>query len=162
MKNTHISKYDGDYIFLVIKNYRDVNFDTFYSTLTAFPNYIDDYDCNDCFVSVFKPSEACQEDFELLKNGLYSQVSKRSKALILQNNFWSGKSPDTISHILGKNVELKEAWEQRLSCDPNKFIDVDLGDQEVWSKPIIEQETLSKEVLSTLVYKKELKTLGEF
>jgi hypothetical protein len=158
-KNTHIDKYEGDYVFLVIKNYRDVSFDTFYSTLTSFPNYVDDYDCRDCFVAIFKPLDKYQKDFELIKEGLYSHVSKEAKALILQNNFWSGKSQETVFQILEKDLELKKAWEQRLSSDIHQ---VDLGSQEVWSKLDIEQETLSKKVLNTFTSKKELKPIGEF
>ena len=46
--DTTISKYVNDdenkYVFLVLENYQDVDFGTFYSTITAFPNYVDDYE----------------------------------------------------------------------------------------------------------------------
>lgn len=161
--NTHVNKFnDENYIFLAIKNYRDVEFDTFYSKLTSFSNYVDSYDYNDCLISVFKPTETTLEDFKLVKQGLYSKVSSYGRGLILDNCFWSGKSNETVIKILNRDIELKNAWEKALSSNPEKIIDVDLGNQEVWSKINIEQETLNKDVLNTFIYKKELKTLGEF
>jgi len=150
---------ENNYIFLLLKNYQDVNFSTFYSTITAFPNYVDDYDIKDCLVMVFRIPEETKEDYDLLINGKYSEISTESKKLILGNNFYSGKA-FTLPLILNKSSALKESWEDKLSfIGPHIYSPADLGDQEVW--PIInrEKEVLTKEIIDSFIIKKDLQPI---
>lgn len=160
LKNTHIEKYDDkDYVFVVMRNYQDVDFDGFCKTLQAFPNYVDEYDVEDCLIMIFSVPEENQADFDLLKQGQYSKISVRCRDLILANNYFFGQI-HTLPLILTKAKVLKEMWETRLS-EVNSI--ADLGNQEVWSIINMEEETLSKEVLSTYTKIKKLAPkLGDF
>lgn len=145
-------------LFLVLRNYRDVDFDTFYSTIQALPNYVDDYDVQECLIVILSIPKSTQEDFELLRAGLYSQISSESKKLILANTFFSGK-PFTLPLILNKSQVMRESWEERLS---NPWSPAYLYDQEVW--PIIElkDEILTDEIIKSLIQKKKLSPAGDF
>jgi hypothetical protein len=160
--DTTISKYVSDeenkYVFLVLENYQDVDFETFYSTITAFPNYVDDYDKNDCLVVIFTVPQENLADFNLIYNGKYSEVSGEAKKAILGNNFYTGK-PFTLPLILNKSSVLKESWEERLS-NPNS--EVDLKNQEVWPILDLKKEELNDKVMDTLLKKKILQPQGEF
>ena len=160
--NSSITKYSNDednkYVHVVIENYQDVDFETFYSTITAFPNYVDDYDNQDCMVLIFRVPDEYVEDYNLIMNGKYSEVSQEAKKLILGNNFYTGK-PFTLPLILNKSTVLKDSWEERLS---NPGSEVDLGTQEVWPILNIEKEELSNKVLNSLLKKKVLQPQGEF
>lgn len=162
LKNDCITKYksneDIDYIFLAIRNYRDVDFESFYSTLTALPNYIDSYDNKDCLIAVFSIPEETQMDFSLIIKGKYSKLTSNGKKLILANNFFSFKNV-VIPLILNKSEVLKENWEEKLSTELSP---VNLGDQEVWAILDIEEETLNKKILNSLVEKQDLLPTGEF
>ena len=160
-RNKCIDKYnevDKDYVFILVKTYQDVDFDRFYTTLQAFPNYVDDYDSKGCCIFVFEVSEKRQKDFDLIKNGKYSEVSADAKKAILMNNFFSGK-PFTLPLVLNKAEALKNSWEDRLGT-PGSL--AELKDQEVW--PIIESENeeLNDSVMSQITTKKELSPSGEF
>jgi hypothetical protein len=160
-KNKCINKYneeDKDYVFIVVKNFQDVDYDRFYTTLQAFPNYVDDYDSQGCCIFVFGVPENRQKDFKLIKNGKYSEVSANAKKAILMNNFFSGKV-FTLPLILNKSEALKNSWEDRLSTPGSP---AELKDQEVW--PIIESEDeeLNDSVMSKITTKKELSPTGEF
>jgi hypothetical protein len=162
LEDSTITKYksDGsvDYIFVVLRNYQDVDFDKFYTTLQAFPNYVDDYDTNDCLIVVFRVPDTQQMNFDILKNGYYSRVTPEGQKLILANNFYSGKV-FTLPLIFSKALNLKESWEERLS-NPNSV--VDLGEQEVWSIINYQDEVLDEEILNSLTKKKVLTPMGEF
>ena len=54
------------------------------------------------------------------------------------NHFYHSKSI-TIPLILNKSESLKELWEEKLNAT--------IGDQEVWSKILIEKETLTPNVM---------------
>jgi hypothetical protein len=135
-----------------------VDFDTFYSTIQALPNYVDDYDVQECLIVILSIPKSTQEDFELLRAGLYSQISSESKKLILANTFFSGK-PFTLPLILNKSQVMRESWEERLS---NPWSPAYLYDQEVW--PIIElkDEILTDEIIKSLIKKKILSPAGDF
>jgi hypothetical protein len=159
LKNSTISKYnDDDYIFVVVRSYRDVDFDKFYSTIQTFPNYVDDYDDKECLILVFKIPQNNLNDFNLIINGQYSKVSAESKKLIMTNNFYTGKA-FTLPLILNKANALKESWEDRLS-NPGSI--ADLGDQEVWPILNIEDEELNEIILKSFNQKIELLPTGEF
>jgi|21_taG_2_1085346.scaffolds.fasta_scaffold00071_17 hypothetical protein len=145
LKNETISKYkEENYIYIVVRGYRDTDFDKFYTTVQAFPNFIDDYDIKECTVFIFSVPTDFQKDFNLIINGKYSEISAESKKLILANHYFSGKSY-TLPLILNKAIVLKESWEERLS---NPGSSAQLYDQEVW--PIINNkaEILTNEVIS--------------
>lgn len=157
--DTNVSKYNKDHnIFVVVRNYRDVDFDRFYSTIQAFPNYVDDYDNKECLVLIFKVPEKNLPDFHLLKQGQYSKISSEAKKLILANNYYTGKS-FTLPLILNKANALKDSWEERLS-NPGSI--ADLGDQEVW--PILNEadEILNESIINSFNSKIELTPTGEF
>lgn len=159
LRDTTITKYNQeDHLFVLVRNYRDVDFDKFYSTIQSFPNYVDDYDNKECLVFVFKVPTKNLPDFNLVKRGLYSEVSASGKKLIMANNFYTGK-PFTLPLILNKANALKDSWEDRLS-NPGSI--ADLGNQEVW--PILneEDEELNEIVLNSFNSKIELSPTGEF
>jgi hypothetical protein len=141
-----------------VKTYQDVDFDRFYTTLQAFPNYVDDYDSKGCCIFVFEVPEKRQKDFDLIKHGKYSEVTADAKKAILMNNFFSGK-PFTLPLVLNKAEALKNSWEDRLSTPGSP---AELKDQEVW--PIIESENeeLNDSIMSQITTKKELSPSGEF
>jgi hypothetical protein len=159
LKNDCIEKYkDKDYVFLVLRNYQDVDFNKFCNTLQAFPNYVDEYDVRDCLIVIFSVPEENQEDFDLIKKGKYSKISVKSRDLILNNNYFSLK-PLTLPLIFTKANALKKSWEDRLS---EKDSPAYLGNQEVWSILNEEDETLTESIIFTLTKKKELKPIGDF
>ena len=143
LHDSNITKYNNkDYIFLLIRNYRDTEFDKFYNIIQSFPNYIDDYELKGCLVLVFSVPTDFIPDYNLILKGLYSEVSPEAKKLILKNNYFSGKI-FTLPLIMNKAKVLKDSWEERLS-NPGSI--ADLKDQEVW--PII---SCSNEILESTV-----------
>jgi len=158
--STCINKYQGEpgLIFIVTKQYQDVGFEAFYTTITSFPNYVDDYDDSGYLVFIFKILEEHQKDYELILNGKYSKISQQSKKLILGNNFFTGKA-FTLPLILNKSEALKTSWEDRLSTPTSPAF---LGDQEVW--PIIDsvEEVLTSAVMKNIAVTSKLTPSGEF
>ena len=158
--STCINKYqeESNLIFIVTKQYQDVGFEAFYTTITSFPNYVDDYDDSGYLVFIFRIPEENEKDYILILNGKYSEISAKAKKLILQNNFFSGKV-FTLPLILNKSEALKTSWEDRLSNPGSLAV---LGDQEVW--PIIEsvEEVLTPDVMKKIALKSKLEPSGEF
>jgi len=158
--STCINKYQEEpgLIFIVTKQYQDVGFEAFYTTITSFPNYVDDYDDAGYLVFIFRIPEENQKDYELILNGKYSKISQQSKKLILGNNFFTGKA-FTLPLILNKSEALKTSWEDRLSLPSSPAV---LGDQEVW--PIIDsvEEVLTPDVMKTIALTSKLAPSGEF
>ena len=66
----------------------------------------------------------------------------------MKNFFFTGK-PTAIPLILNKNRSLKESWESKLHHPGIGFV-ADLGEQEVWSIILREEEGLATEHLQTL------------
>ncbi len=158
LSNNTISKYkEGNYIHILVRGYRDTDFDKFYSTIQAFPNFIDEYDIHQSIIFIFSIPTDYQNDFNLLLQGRYSEITANSKKLILANHYFSGK-PYTLPLILNKAIVLKESWEERLS---NPTSPARLYDQEVW--PIINSNTevLTNEVLSSYTTKNKLIPTGD-
>jgi hypothetical protein len=154
-----IKHYRENCIFLVIRNYRDVDFESFYTTMCAFPNYKDDYEKNNSLVMVFSVADHLLSDYHLILNGKYSEISKAGKTLILGNYFFTGKA-FTIPLILNKAVALKDSWEERLSS-PNSV--ANLYDQEVWPIINIEAEKICVDTLKQYSFLNEkLEPTGEF
>jgi len=158
--STCINKYQGEpgLIFIVTKQYQDVGFEAFYTTITSFPNYVDDYDDAGYLVFIFKIPEENQKDYELILNGKYSKISQQGKKLILGNNFFTGKA-FTLPLILNKSEALKTSWEDRLSLPWSPAV---LGEQEVW--PIIDsvEEVLTPDVMKNIAVTSKLTPSGEF
>jgi hypothetical protein len=166
LSDSIITKYKStdqiDYVFVVLRNYQDVDFANFQSTFRAFSNYVDEYDYKECFVVVFTVPSERKSDFDLIKKGGYSQLSVEGKRLILANNFFSGK-PYTLPLILNKAQTLKDSWEERLTfIGPDINSPAYLYDQEVW--PIINEskEILTLEIVNSLSKKQHLTPSGEF
>lgn len=166
LEDETINKYKSndqiDYVFVVVRSYQDVDFNTFYSTAQALTNYVDDYEFKGCCILVFSVPNERKEDFHLIKNGRYSEVSTDGKRLILANNFFSGKV-FTLPLILNKAEVLKTSWEDRLTfIGKDIYSPADLGDQEVW--PIIDnvKEVLTKEVITEIHIQKSLSPSQEF
>lgn len=166
LEDESVSKYqsteDINYVFVVVRSFQDVDFSTFYSTIQALPNYVDDYEYKGCCILVFSVPKETSNDFKLIKNGAYSQVSTEGKRLILANNFFSGKV-FTLPLILNKADVLKTSWEDRLTfIGKDIYSPVDLGGQEVW--PIIDmhREILTKEIITEIHIQKDLLPSEEF
>ena len=159
LANSTISKYEEEnYIYVITRGYRDTDFDKFYTTVQAFPNFVDDYDIKDCCVFIFSIPTDFTSDYNLIINGKYSEITANSKKLILSNHYFSGKSY-TLPLILNKAIVLKDSWEERLS---NPGSPAYLYDQEVW--PIINStaEILTHEVVNSYSINKKLTPTGDF
>lgn len=166
LEDNVIEKYKSNeettYVFVVVRSYQDVDFSTFYSTIQALTNYVDDYEYKGCFVIVFSVPKETKADFDLIINGGYSQVSTEAKRLILANNFFSGKV-FTLPLILNKAEVLKNSWEERLTfIGKDIYSPANLEDQEVW--PIIDdaKEILTKEIITEIHIQKDLLPSEEF
>lgn len=152
----HLEYNNGPFIYIVIKPYQDREFETFYSTILSFSNYVDEYEKEGFIIMIFKIPETNLEDYQKVIDGGYSTLSKEAKTLVMQNSFFSGK-PYIIPLIFNKSENLKESWEKKLSNDGiinGKYVGVDsmvsLGDQEVWSILVKEKESLTREILKEL------------
>jgi hypothetical protein len=109
---------------------------------------IEDYDYEGGFVVVvYKLSQKWKEDFNLIKQGKYSQTSDGfqkvfPKVIKLMKN---GLHRDELSlqyRIFNKTNDLIEYWQDKLGIT---YWDEDM---EVWSEFKIENETLTKKVLN--------------
>jgi len=159
LEDADIKDYKENHLFLLINNYQDSKFENFYSTMTAFPNYVDDYEKHGHLIIIYKIPEEFLIDYKLLLNGSYSKISAKAKKLILANHFFCGKA-FTLPLILNKSIALKDSWEERLSTENSP---VNLYDQEVW--PILEKnmEILNFNIIKDLNTKNnKLKYMGEF
>lgn len=161
LRDENIDNYLKEHIFVLIENYQDKDFSTFYSTMTAFPNYVDDYEVNGCLIVIYKVPDNNLEDYNLIINGKYSQVSELGKKLILSNHFYHGKSV-TIALVLAKSSSLRDSWEQQLSKFSKPQAIANLGDQEVWSILTEEKEIITNEIFSELKVIKKLSPAKEF
>tara|TARA_R110002167_G_scaffold97959_4_gene258093 strand:+ start:2598 stop:3206 length:609 start_codon:yes stop_codon:yes gene_type:complete len=154
-----ISKYkEENYIYVVARGYRDTDFNKFYTTVQAFPNFIDDYDVEGCCVFIFSIPTDFTIDYNLMIQGKYSEISANAKKLILGNHYFPGKAY-TLPLILNKAIVLKDSWEDRLS---NVGSPAYLYDQEVW--PIIDsaKEILTQKVVDNYSENKKLTPSGDF
>ena len=124
----------NDHVSIVISNYLDKDYDSFYTELHNHSNYVDEYVSNGTSVMIFEIPEENMVDYQLIKKGKYSQVSEKGKDLILKNFFFDYK-PSTIPLIFAKAKPLKASWE--------KMIESSIEDQEVWSIMIEQEETLT-------------------
>lgn len=158
----YISTEDISYVFIVMHNYRDPEFETFYSTIKAFPNYVDDYECKACLVLVFSIPEGHKANFQLILQGSYSKIDALGKKLILSNHFYSGKA-FTLPLILNKADVLKQSWEDRLSLiNAHTHSPADLLDQEVWPIINLDDEIFFKTSLAVINQKMKLLPSEEF
>ena len=76
LKDDNIVHYKKDHVFLLLRNYRDINFDKFYNELISFSNYVDDYEKDEFLIAVFMIPDSTKSDYELIIDGKYSQISK--------------------------------------------------------------------------------------
>ena len=133
-----IDNYKEGFIFLLLKGFQDINFNCFYDTMTAFENYVDDYEFGKNIVMIYSIPEKFSVDYSLILKGKYSKVSADAKKRILSNSFWGGK-PTTLPLILNKSDGLKKEWEKRLATS--------LNSQEVWSRIRPDQEQICNNIL---------------
>tara|TARA_R110000737_G_scaffold72816_1_gene101345 strand:+ start:12188 stop:12832 length:645 start_codon:yes stop_codon:yes gene_type:complete len=154
----------GPYIFVVIKPYRDSNFEEFYSTIISMPSYVDEYEKEEHIVMIFKILEENMEYYNLILDGKYSKLPAEAKKIILKNNYFK-LEPSLIPRILNKNADLRKSWEKALSNyheNPRLDSTVYLGDQEVWSIILRENEGLTSKKLKELGKTKKLSPEEEF
>lgn len=149
----------GPYIFLVIKNFRDPDFEAFYDSLTALDNYVDEYEKCGFLIIIFKVIDEFLIDYNLLLKGKYSKVSYKGKQNIVNNAFYSGSRRSTLTLILSKSEKLRESWEKRLSGPKSS---VCLEGKEVWSIIDLQKETFNSLLLRTLNKKSEMSPNREF
>ena len=137
--------YENNHVFIHVNNFQDLSFNSFYDTLTGFPNYVEDYERNNNLIFIFKVEERFQNDLKLLLQigAGYSQISKEAKSLILKNYF-SHINASTIPLILSKGIFLKNQWNEKLNWD--------IGDQEVWPMIQTSNEVLTTEILKNYNY----------
>ena len=147
------------YIFIVLKPYRDYNFEEFYSTIISMATYVDEYEKDDFIVMVFKIPEKHLDQYNLLLEGKYSKLSPEIKGLILKNSFFK-LNPNILPRILSRCPELRKSWEKALSSSEND--PVILGDQEVWSIIDKNKEGLSSKMLKQLGVTQKLNPAKEF
>lgn len=157
-----LSYRDEDRVYLLLENYQDPNFVNFYSTLTSFPNYVDDYETNGYLVAIYNIPEKNKKDYKLILEGKYSEIQNSSKELIINHHYYHGAKM-TLQLVLNKSDILKATWEEKLSLvAPGINSPAYLGDQEVWSKIIYDEQILTNEVFTELKVLKKLKTSHEF
>jgi hypothetical protein len=103
---------------------------------------VDDYDYEDGYVVVvYMLSERLDKDFELIKQGKYSQTSSKfqeifPKVIKINKN---GLRKDEVSlqyRIFNKTKDLKKFWEDKLGVELD-------DDMEVWDGFFEENETLN-------------------
>jgi len=105
-------------------------------------NIIEDYDYNNGFVVVvYKLNAKFLEDFELVKQGKYSQTTKKFQAEYNKTTkiVRDGVTSDEISlqyRIFNKTQDLIDFWENKLGITFEK-------DQEVWEMYDPDREVLS-------------------
>jgi len=146
LKDENIVHYnDGEHVFLLLRGYRDIDFDLFYSLIMSYPNYIDDYEKDEFLVVILSVPDSTKEDYNLILEGKYSKISQNSKKLILGNFFYHLK-PITIPLILNKSSSMKKLWEEKLNAS--------IGDLDVWSKIRIEKETLTPQIMQNHTFRK--------
>ena len=155
MSDCTISNYNEGFVFVLVNAYQDIDFQCFYDTVTAFDNYVDDYDREESLVIIYSVPDKFKADYSLILNGKYSKISPEAKKTILQNNFFypNNGQPSTIPLILNKSEALKESWEARLG--------VDLKNQEVWSILESEKEELCPEIIRKLSKNPKIKPIEE-
>ncbi len=129
----------NDHVSIVISNYRDKDFDDFYNNIKNLNNFHDEYISNNTLVLIFKIPEENIKDYNIIKQGKYSEISEKGKSLILSNFFFDFK-PSTIPMILNKAPFLKNSWE--------KVIGSSIENGEVWSILNEIEETLTIEKLN--------------
>lgn len=103
-------------------------------------NVIEDYDYEDGYVVVvYQLNDKYKKDFELVKNGKYSQTSNSFQSLfprtvqIMKN----GISKNEISlqyRIFNKSEELVSFWEEKLGIDLQQIIGKDFEVWEGWEE----------------------------
>lgn len=154
----------GPYVFVVVKPYRDSNYEQFHSTITALSTYVDEYWKGDYIVMIFKVPEENMEHYRTIREGRYSELTAEGKTLVLKNNYFK-MDPNLLPRILNKCAELKASWERAISAPhPDSRYDstVLLGDAEVWSRIDKEKEGLSDEILKNLGNTPKLTPAKEF
>lgn len=148
------------YVFVAIKPYQDAKFESFYSTITGFDCYEDEYNKDGFIIMIFKIPDNNMSAYETILEGKYSELEAQYKKLIMRNFFFTGK-PTAIPLILNKDIGLKGTWEGLLSNPGIKYV-ADLAEQEVWSKLLKEDEGLSSAKIQSLSTNRSLVPTMDF
>lgn len=146
-------------LFVVVRGYQDAEFSEFYKKLVSIENYVDDFEKNEYFVFIFSILEKFQEDFDIIIQGKYSEVSGVARKEIFKNHFFSTNST-VLPMIFFKAKSLKDMWEEQLSNPGINYI-ADLGDQEVWSIIDSDKETLTEDIFRQLIKFRKSVTIKE-
>jgi hypothetical protein len=145
--DNEINNYIEGFIFVVTKAHQDIDYVSFYDTMIAFENYVDDYEKGKYSVFIYTVTEKFLPDYQLILEGKYSKISSEAKKVILQNHFFSGK-PYTIPLIFNKSTSLKESWEKRIGES--------IGSLDVWPIIDIEKEKFCGRDLEDLVKEEQI------
>ena len=137
-----VLQYKENHVFVTVRNFRDKNFDEFYLNVTSHKNYKDSYEKERVLVLIFEVSPEFISDYHLVLQGLYSKISDKAKGLIMKNFYFSGK-PVGVPMILQKAMVMKQHWDSVVG-DPG------IGDQDVYSKIVREEELLSDNTIRAL------------
>lgn len=112
--------------------------------------FIEDYDYNEYTILVYTIREKYKEDFEKFKRGEYSKFSKEFKQSYPRTVRGTLSSPTFQYMVMYKDDKLRKELEGFLGV---KFDD----EQELWSVPNLERETL---VWSNIIQKGEKEEIG--
>jgi hypothetical protein len=158
MQDEIVESFEKNHLFLLVKNYRDIDFEDFNLILTSYPNYVDNYENNDFMVYIFSIPEENLQDYTLILKGKYSEISENGQKLI-RKNAYCNNDYHLLPLIFNKMPKLKAYWEERLS---NPGSEAKLGDAEVW--PIINQEEQILRINTIKIISKKSKLIpsGEF
>lgn len=154
----------GPYILVVVKPYRDAEFQEFYSTIISMPSYVDEYEKEGYIVMIFKVLEENMPFYNLILAGKYSELPAEGKKIILKNNY-SRLDPNLIPLIFNKDDGLRQSWEKALSNpheNPRLDSTICLEGKEVWSKILRENEGLSDVILKAIGSTSKLTPEKEF
>ncbi len=154
-----VDVFKENHLFLLINNFRDVDFEDFEKLLISYPNYVDNYDQNGFGVYIFKIPEHNQIDYRNVLNGKYSKMTPESQALVRQNAYCND-AYHLLPLIFGKMAALRTYWEKELSNPGSEVIFT--PEMEVWPIININKEILTQEILETISLKSKLIPSGEF
>lgn len=135
--------------------FKPLDFDSFrkflYTQYDTHKSIVDDYGIEGFHTIVYELDEKFSEDFELVRNGKYSQTSDEFQNLFprlvtIDKRGFKHEELSLQYRIFNRTEDLIKYWEDKLE------IRFDLNDEnlEVWHGFIIEKETITEELLKQL------------
>jgi hypothetical protein len=133
LSDSSVTKKRVNSISLLLKYNGNTQFEKLEQELMSWDTYVDSYELlkGQFIMYVFDIPEELLEDYFLILKGKYSEISMEAKKLLLAGR--ANKSP--MPYILRKSSQLRDHWED--------ILDVNLGDQDVWSVFEIKDEIFS-------------------